>query len=1253
VETGKLVWSRRFEVGNVSGFTCDETNVYDFGETARIPGWRGTGLVIMSLSDGSIKDTRDFPPDRGAGGGRGPTRMAACKGTLYYLLAERTLCEYSVATGEVLRHAAVFGNLEESATRQITTDGAWIWVRQERGGQPIEVWLLRAGDPAYQFRTTGILSGDVAFEVPVPTNESPPRLRPTRIVDLAAGKELPLTVPPGARLLDAKEYGDKLWMLLGFGPYGQAGRDDSQEESRVELRALDRRSGRTLQSQAIGGSVLGSFSMGGLRGRRIGQLVPSGSLVLVSEAGGIQALTSAPPAAAPRRSAVLAHATSRPVTIDGSLDDWDARAMVPIRGPDGVEGKVCAAHDDKRLYIALSYAERRPEPSVGRFGSGGGNWLELGLWTAPVQGQQEIGGSYRWAIGFDAQGRTTSQNLMPGPRENPDLRGAVRYDVASGQLTYELSVPMNRLFWRNSDSGSAALSMVAWDDPGCGQRRRLEWGGGLSGRSMVPAALQPLHLMPLTLQAQEAFMAVLDATPELPETFAAYLRMCEIREPSPEGRLALYRQFIAAHPGSITADRLAAFDRSLRRSLGDDPSGQLLSAAEQAGVSEPVRRRYGRVLQDHLALQVYVERKAGAPAPRSVTVQLDSGLSQDPLANSVTFGEDRGGRPALSLPRHIAIGVWNELKIPLFMMDMQDKPVCGIALAVRCEQQLYWDGVAVVIGGQKHALLSGTLPAGETSSPPRWAAAATGAARSLAVPAPRGVGTESRWALTKMAQPIMDHIVPPDGPYLAQWVWVDPKSPPASLMVSLADATGWRYSFVWGARALEGRRMGPVPAPGEWRELRMPLAWTPLATRPMTAIAFGRSGGHVFWERTALVMDGKETVLIGAGAADAQTSASGGALLNLAERGGLTADTPIGYWPVDTGAPEWAAPVSWVWVEPPDLAAAAKAAPAGVAPPPSAVQGQGTQPRATVPQVPRSRCHTDSGGDGYVTHALKFPQPVTAQVPFDRGRAVDAMKTGIAALEPSPEAWQLLEVLMQVDAAEAAEQINYMKWFLKIMPGHPRTVELLGRILAQYRAAGDKDPPAAVDAFLAETGLPNQVGYQYRRRYLAMSATSLAITRWQVLGPMPTDQESAGAPESRPVDLKARFKGTSGEVRWAPHEAPLSTFDFVRVLGQANNVAAYAACWVWSDKAQPTIVEMVGTGAYKLWANNQPVPDESDAKAGPRARFLGRVDLKAGWNELLVKSLRTDSAWGFTCELVEALGRGAPAGVKLSTTPPD
>jgi hypothetical protein len=94
------------------------------------------------------------------------------------------------------------------------------------------------------------------------------------------------------------------------------------------------------------------------------------------------------------------------------------------------------------------------------------------------------------------------------------------------------------------------------------------------------------------------------------------------------------------------------------------------------------------------------------------------------------------------------------------------------------------------------------------------------------------------------------------GDVLYAYVYMDPANLPSELMLQWNDGSSWDHRAYWGANSLgygldgtPGRQfMGPLPAAGQWVQLRVPAASVGLEGHTLTGMAFTCFNGRVSWD---------------------------------------------------------------------------------------------------------------------------------------------------------------------------------------------------------------------------------------------------------------------------------------------------------------------------------------------------------------------------------------------------------------------
>ncbi len=93
------------------------------------------------------------------------------------------------------------------------------------------------------------------------------------------------------------------------------------------------------------------------------------------------------------------------------------------------------------------------------------------------------------------------------------------------------------------------------------------------------------------------------------------------------------------------------------------------------------------------------------------------------------------------------------------------------------------------------------------------------------------------------------------GDTLYAWVYLDPANPPSEIMLQWNAGT-WDHRAYWGSNQLgfgvdgtAGRRyMGPLPAVGQWVQLKVPVSAVGLEGRTVSGMAFTLFNGSATWD---------------------------------------------------------------------------------------------------------------------------------------------------------------------------------------------------------------------------------------------------------------------------------------------------------------------------------------------------------------------------------------------------------------------
>ena len=456
--------------------------------------------------------------------------------------------------------------------------------------------------------------------------------------------------------------------------------------------------------------------------------------------------------------------------------------------------------------------------------------------------------------------------------------------------------------------------------------------------------------------------------------------------------------------------------------------------------------------------------------------------------------------------------------------------------------------------------------------------------------------------------------------YLSQWVYVygaEIKGRwPATVRFSVdlndgrrwGHRTSWRWENsvdrIWHLNE-PGSLVGRVFHSDRWVEMRVPLMWLKMQDRPIHGIRFRASSTeHVIFDRTAVVRDGKEYVIVD----DA---------------------FPKG---TVTGKVKW-------------LTLPAKT---------------GTGAHTSAFGAP-SGDYTVMFDKPIARHLVPGLQ---AAPKIDRARTIASLRKNIPKLDGTSDGWRFFNALLRIEAGtDANKTIELYKWYLKTSPRSPQTGSALRRLFRQYQALaeadanGDRpaaDPLAAIEAAIAECNVKPRVAYDFRSNDAYFGR--MFVRDWLAVGPFFRGDINASAvwpPEKDAADLERQYEGLHGKVGWKPIKAQPKTGRVALDEVFAANVptTAYAACWVHAGKPTPVVIEFGMAHVATVWLDR----DIIFSKAiwdWPRPGMLRRkTTLHAGWNEILVKVSRRKRFWGFWLELIAPSGRGMPKGLTFSTTP--
>jgi alpha-L-rhamnosidase/Glycosyl hydrolases family 2, sugar binding domain len=147
-----------------------------------------------------------------------------------------------------------------------------------------------------------------------------------------------------------------------------------------------------------------------------------------------------------------------------------------------------------------------------------------------------------------------------------------------------------------------------------------------------------------------------------------------------------------------------------------------------------------------------------------------------------------------------------------------------------------------------------------------------------------------------------------------------------------------------------------------------------------------------------------------------------------------------------------------------------------------------------------------------------------------------------------------------------------------------------------------------------------------------LSGEQFSFRNWWVIGPFPNPDKTGfnvAYPPEQKFNADARYDGALGErITWRKYHSDSNQVDLRRAFGTDDKGVGYAATWVYSPKEEHARAVFLGKNA-KLWVNQKLVfglfTNSWYYEFREPFSYDPEVQLKAGWNEILVKVASGDS----------------------------
>ena len=135
-----------------------------------------------------------------------------------------------------------------------------------------------------------------------------------------------------------------------------------------------------------------------------------------------------------------------------------------------------------------------------------------------------------------------------------------------------------------------------------------------------------------------------------------------------------------------------------------------------------------------------------------------------------------------------------------------------------------------------------------------------------------------------------------------------------------------------------------------------------------------------------------------------------------------------------------------------------------------------------------------------------------------------------------------------------------------------------------------------------------------------------------IIGPFDNTENkgfNASYPPEKEIMFNASYQGLNQKVKWQKVKPALSgKLSFANYLGTMNDVVVYAVTKVWSPDERKVSMLLGSDDGAIVWLNNNNVYSVNMVRGAIKDDDEVIVELKKGWNDLLVKVSQLKGGWG-------------------------
>ncbi len=155
------------------------------------------------------------------------------------------------------------------------------------------------------------------------------------------------------------------------------------------------------------------------------------------------------------------------------------------------------------------------------------------------------------------------------------------------------------------------------------------------------------------------------------------------------------------------------------------------------------------------------------------------------------------------------------------------------------------------------------------------------------------------------------------------------------------------------------------------------------------------------------------------------------------------------------------------------------------------------------------------------------------------------------------------------------------------------------------------------------------------------------VTVWQVAGPFSKD----GIEGFDLFDQKFGPEKSIEDAEWKEMPVGINGYtpdliNLQKYFKNANHCAAYLKTNIWVDESQTVLFEVGSDDGIKVWVDDKSVHQNNIVRGHNQGDDLIEVDLKEGWNRILLKITQGIGGWGASMVITD-LNRDPLAGLKF------